>query len=360
MVMAMDFFMFNNKTILITGGTGTWGREFTWQLLKHADPKEIRIYSRNEYQQTKARRLFAKETARLKFIIGDVRDKDRLNTATKGVDFIIHLAALKHVPIVEENPWEAVQTNIVGTQNVIEVATTNNIEKVLYVSSDKAVDPLNLYGMTKLVGERLIINANDISGVKTRFICYRAGNVMGSQGSVVPIFQEQILREGAVTVTDPSMTRFFMSVGDIVRQALIAMTEGVGGEIFIPTMKATKLSDIVDVMIKNLGDGKTEVKKIDVRPGEKQAELLITRQEAPRTKMYKELYVILPYFPSEALTKKYGHLKTTLHDEFGSHNAELFSHDELKNLIKKEGFLETLPLMHADALHFKKGKYLYF
>ena len=356
----MNLGIFNNKTILITGGTGTWGKEFTWQILKYSNPKEIRIYSRNEYQQTKARRRFAKQSERLKFIIGDVRDKDRLGTATKKADFIIHLAALKHVPVVEENPWEAVLTNIIGTQNVIDVATANDIEKVLYISTDKAVDPLNLYGATKLVGEQLIVNANDISGSKTSFICYRAGNVMGSQGSVVPLFQEQILRDGAVTVTDPSMVRFFMSVGDIVRQGLIAMIEGIGGEIFIPKMKATKLSDIIEVMIESLGDGKTEIKKIDPRPGEKNSELLVTRQEVPRTKIYKDLFVILPYFPKEVLHRKYKHLDSVVADEIGTQNAEHFSREELKELIKKEGFLEKLPQMHADALHFKKGQYIYF
>src|SRR5215510_2754654 len=179
-------FNFDKKTLLITGGTGSWGQEFTRQLLSETKVKEVRIYSRGEYHQVEMRRAFRHEP-RLKFIIGDVRDKERLCFAAKGAHGIIHLAALKHVPVVEEHLWEALQTNTIGSHHVIEAARANEAERVLFVSSDKAVDPLNFYGVTKLAAERLMIAANT-NGSGTRSITYRAGNVMGSAGSVISVF----------------------------------------------------------------------------------------------------------------------------------------------------------------------------
>ena len=209
------------QTILITGGTGSWGQELTAQLLREHKPKAIRIYSRGEHKQVEMRRTFS--DPKIKFYIGDVRDKSRLVLATREVDVVFHLAALKHVPVCEENPWEAVQTNIVGTQNVIEASIANNVKKVVYVSSDKAVDPFNLYGATKSCGEQLIIDANNHH--TTRFVCIRAGNVIGTNGSVIPLFRDQALNGTHLTVTDDRMTRFFMrrkdAIGLLIKKRVI-------------------------------------------------------------------------------------------------------------------------------------------
>ena len=348
---------FTGKTVFITGGTGTWGQEFTRQILQGGRPKEIRIYSRNEYQQTLMRRRFDGH-ARLVFLIGDVRDKDRLTSTMREADYVIHLAALKHVPVVEENPGEAILTNVIGTENVIGAAIRNDVKKVLFVSSDKAVDPLNFYGITKLAGERVVIAANDTPGARTRFICYRGGNVMGSSGSAIPIFQEQILRHNEVSVTDMAMTRFFMQVGEIVERAIASLAEGIGGEIFIPHMKAASLETLVGTMVKHLGDRKTKIKTVGVRPGEKRHEHLISHHEAPRTRVLRDRWVILPFFPPKALERRYSQYKAAPFDEFRSDTATQFGARELAVLLKREGFLDRTA--HGrDHLFFKKHKWYF-
>jgi len=342
----------DGERVLITGGTGSWGQEFTRQLLRSDSVREVRIYSRGEYHQVEMRREFRSES-RLKFLIADVRDKERLSYAVRGVDTIIHLAALKHVPVVEEHLWEALRTNTIGTQHVVEVAQTHNVEGVLFVSSDKAVDPLNFYGISKLAAERLVIGAGQ-DGSRTRFVVYRAGNVMGSAGSVIPVFQRQLLQHNMLTVTDPKMTRFFTRKGEVVRLAIQSLRRAVGGEIFIPMMKATTLDLLMRVMINALGDDRTRVDRIDVRPGEKVAELLVSRNESSRTHELEETWVVLPFFPSGALRARYEQARRALFDEYSSDNAPRFSYEELEDLLREEGFLSHLVASPTGPLHFQK------
>jgi FlaA1/EpsC-like NDP-sugar epimerase len=349
----MDF-NFDDKTILITGGTGSWGQEFSRQILGETKVKEVRIYSRGEYHQVEMRRAFRHEP-RLKFIIGDVRDKDRLFYAVEGVHGVIHLAALKHVPVVEEHLWEALQTNTIGSQYVIEAAHANAVERVLFVSSDKAVDPLNFYGVTKLAAERLMVAAN-ANGSRTRFITYRAGNVMGSAGSVIPVFQSQLVNENLITLTDPKMTRFFASKRAIVRKALKAFSTGAGGEMLIPKMKAATLEMLSNIMIENLGNADTRIERIAVRPGEKESELLISRHEAPRTRELSDMWIILPFFPSPALDRKYKRAKKVYFGEYGSNDASQFLREELEALLREEGFLSRNVPSSSVPLYFKKDK----
>jgi FlaA1/EpsC-like NDP-sugar epimerase len=201
--------MFNNARILITGGTGSWGQTLTRMLLEKYDVKEIVVFSRGELQQVLMQRKF--NDKRIKYVIGDVRDYDSVRFATKNIDYIFHMAALKHVPVCEEHPQEAIKTNITGTSNIVNAAIENRVKKVIDVSTDKAVEPVNLYGMTKSVGEKLIIQANDLTDY-TKFVCIRGGNVMGSNGSVIPYFIEQIKAGGPITITDIEMTRFFLTL----------------------------------------------------------------------------------------------------------------------------------------------------
>lgn len=352
----MKYPEFNNKIVLITGGSGSWGQEFARQILSYSKPKEIRIYSRGEYRQVEMRRRFHNHP-QLSFVIGDVRDKDRLSGALRGVDMVIHLAALKHVPVVEEHPWEAFLTNTAGTQNVINAATLNNVEKVLYVSSDKAVDPLNLYGITKLAAERLVVAANQAVGTKTKFITFRGGNVMGSAGSVIPIFQSQLLNENMITLTDPRMTRFFISIPEVISLALKSFKQGIGGEIFVPKMKSMTLDSLSKAMIKNLGNKNTKIKRIPVRPGEKYTELLISENESGRTREVGDLWVIMPFFSSLELEKKHSNARKVSFKKFDSASAPQFSEKEIKDLLKREGFLsKDLP---KEKPYFKKGKWAF-
>ncbi len=346
-----------DKIVVITGGTGSWGQEFACQILKAGAAKEVRIYSRNEYKQVDMRRLFHNHP-QLKFIIGDVRDRDRLNFAMRNAHVVIHLAALKHVPVVEEHLWEALQTNTIGTQNVIDSAAHNNIERVLYISSDKAVDPLNFYGITKLAGERLIAAAN-IDHPWTCFITYRGGNVMGSAGSVIPIFQQQIIHENRITLTDPCMTRFFISKQAVVAGALGVLSTGAGGEVFVPEMKATTLGVLADAMMKNLGNKDTKVERIRVRPGEKYSESLISRNEIDRVRKHRHAWAILPFFSTPHLEKQYARSPKAPFTEYTSDTVPHFTTTELAQLLTREGFLSRDVPSPQFPLYFKKGRWVF-
>lgn len=337
----MEKNIFKNSNILVTGGTGSWGHELVTQLLNKYEPKEIRIYSRGEHKQVEMRREFSKYKE-LKFIIGDVRDKNILGLAMKNVDYVFHLAALKHVPVCEENCWEAVLTNVYGTQNVIESAIENKVKKVIDVSTDKAVDPFNLYGVTKACGEKLIINANQNYISDTKFMCIRAGNVLGTAGSVLPLFKKQIAEKNEITITDPQMTRFLMSTKDAIGLVFKSAENSIGGEIFVMRMPSTTLENMADVMIKLFGDKKTKKKEIGIRPGEKTHEVLVSKNETPRTKIFdKEYYVILPQFKTRNgdLENKYSKFKKIGFEEFSSKNAEKYSNSRLLDDLKKEKWL---------------------
>lgn len=322
----------DNKTLLITGGTGSWGHELVEQLLSlPIGPREIRVYSRNEHKQVEMRSNLTDR--RLRFIIGDVRDKNILNLAMKNIDTVFHLAALKHVPVCEDNPWEAVLTNIYGTQNVIESAIANEVEVVVDVSTDKAVEPYNLYGVTKAAGEKLIVNANKFIA-NTRFICIRGGNVIGTNGSVIPLFKKQLLEKNEITITDPHMTRFLMSTKEAIGLLFKAIQKHSGGEIYVLNMPAATVDIIADSMIQLFGNKKSKKTEIGIRHGEKIHELLISKNEIPFTEDSSDsYYTIHPSFSNINITKP---LRLT---EFSSRTTQQLTIKQLTELLKKEKWL---------------------
>ncbi len=345
--------MFDEKTILITGGTGSWGNELTKQLFEKYSPKEIRIYSRSEPKQVTMKRQF-ENNAKLKFIIGDVRDYGRLDEACHNADYIFHLAALKHVPICEDNVEEALKTNIIGTRNIIKTAIKNSVKKLINISTDKAVDPLNFYGLTKAIGEKLIIAANN-STEKTIFACIRAGNVLGTSESVIPVFRKQILNTNKITITNGEMTRFFLSVEEAISLIFKASINSVGGEIFVMPMPAIKIDDLAEVIIKEMGDEFTEKIIIGERPGEKIHELLVSKEESKRTFRFNEYFLILPTIEVKNIKNNYNtkELEKVNFDEFGSKNTKRLNLEEIKQILENENWFakEGLP---TDVLNQNK------
>ncbi len=331
--------MFNEKIILITGGTGSWGNELTTQLLEKYFPKEIRIYSRGEKLQVKMKRDF-KNDKRLNFIIGDVRDFERLDEASQDVDYIFHLAALKHIPVCEKNVQEVTKTNIIGTQNVIKAAIKNLVKKVIQISTDKAVSPINFYGTSKSIGEKLIIAANNLTE-KTDFVCIRAGNALGSSGSVVPVFREQILNTNQITITNGEMTRFFFNLKQAISLIFKASIDSVGGEIFIMEMPAMKIDDLADVMIKELGDSSTKKIVIGERPGEKIHELLVSEDESERTFKIGNYFMILPMIEIKKIKNKYDQrfLQKIPFGAISSKDARRLNFEEIKEMLDNENWL---------------------
>jgi UDP-N-acetylglucosamine 4,6-dehydratase (inverting) len=282
--------IFDNKTILITGGLGSFGRKFIEVVLRDYKPKAVRIYDNRELAQVEMEREF--KDPRLRFLLGDVRDISRLNRAMRGVDIVVHAAALKHVSVCEYNPLEAVRTNIDGAINIIDAAIDNSVEKVIAISTDKAVQPVNLYGATKMVAEKLFIQGNSyVGGGKTIFSCSRYGNVVGSSGSIVPLFKKQ-RDSGELTITDESMTRFWITLEEGVKFVIKCIETMKGGEVFVPKISSMKIMDLAKIIAP---EAKTKI--IGVRPGEKMHEVLITQEEARHTKETKDFYVIEPEFP---------------------------------------------------------------
>jgi len=280
-----------DKVILITGGTGSFGQKFTEVALRDYNPEAIRIFSRGELLQQEMRQKF-NDDERLRFFIGDVRDRERVYRAMNGVHIVVHAAALKQVPTCEYNPIEAVRTNIDGTVNVIDAAIDNGVEKAIAISSDKAVQPVNLYGTTKLVMERLFVQANVYTGWrKTRFCCSRYGNVVGSRGSVVPLFLEQ-QENGVITVTDERMTRFWITLEQGVSFVIDCIGRMKGGEVFIPKIPSMKITELADAIAPN-----AERRITGIRPGEKISEILITEEEARHTREFSDYFVIEPEHP---------------------------------------------------------------
>jgi UDP-N-acetylglucosamine 4,6-dehydratase (inverting) len=278
-----------NKVILVTGGTGSFGQKFTEIVLREHDPAAIRIYSRGEFLQLQMQQKF-NDDERLRFLIGDVRDKDRLTRAMNGVDIIVHAAALKQVPTSEYNPLEAVKTNIDGAANIIDVAIDNNVDRVINISSDKAVQPVNLYGATKLVAEKLFVHGNAYVGGmrKTKFSCVRYGNVVGSRGSVVPLFLEQ-RKHGKITITDERMTRFWLTLEQGVRFVIDCIGRMRGGEIFIPKIPSMKITTLAEAIAPK---AKREI--VGIRPGEKLHEVLLSEEGAKHAIEFKDYFLIEP------------------------------------------------------------------
>lgn len=278
---------FDGKTILVTGGTGSFGKMFTSLLLKEWNPDSIRIYSRGELLQWEMQQIIHDD--RLRFFIGDVRDRDRLYRAMNDVDIVVHAAALKQVPAAEYNPMEAVKTNIDGASNIINASIDNGVEKVMALSTDKAVHPVNLYGATKMVAEKLFVQGNAYAGGRnTRFACTRYGNVVGSRGSIIPLFLEQ-RKQGRVTITDERMTRFWLTLEQGARFVAQRIETMKGGEIFVPRIPSMRITDLAKVMAPNC-----EVEIIGIRPGEKLHEVLLTEDEARHSKDMGDYFVIEP------------------------------------------------------------------
>ncbi|MBI2023013.1 UDP-N-acetylglucosamine 4,6-dehydratase (inverting) [Candidatus Giovannonibacteria bacterium] len=289
----MDNSFLKGKTILVTGGTGTFGHAFVAKLLAIPDIKKIIIFSRDEFKQSVMQNEV--NDARVRYFLGDVRDLPRLDRAFNGVDIVVHAAALKQVPALEYNPLEAIKTNVLGTQNVVDAALDNNVEKVLFVSSDKAVQPVNLYGASKLCAERLVIAANAYRGAKgkTKFSVVRYGNVIGSRGSIVELVAKQ-KHTGVLTLTDERMTRFWIKVDNVMNVILTGLGVMEGGEIFVPKMNSLKVVDVLKTLAPNC-----TLKTVGVRPGEKMHEILITEYEARRAKDLGLFYAILPEFSAD-------------------------------------------------------------
>lgn len=285
--------MLNNKTILVTGGTGSFGHHFADYVLKHYRPKKIIIYSRDEYKQFVMEHRYQEYRKVLRFFIGDVRDAQRLRMAMNGVDYVVHAAALKQVPACEYNPNEAILTNVNGAMNVINASLEKGVKKVIALSTDKAVNPVNLYGGTKLVSDKLFCAANSYSGAGgTRFAVVRYGNVAGSRGSVIPFFQEIIKKGGTgLPVTDYRMTRFWISLEQGVELVIKALEEAGGGETFIAKIPSFKITDLAEAMLP--GCGKPEV---GIREGEKLHEIMVTREDAPYTYEYEKHYIVYPHY----------------------------------------------------------------
>jgi len=283
--------MIDGKAILITGGTGSFGRKFVRKILEDYNPRKVVVYSRDEYKHYWMQQEFKKHFPKLRFFLGDVRDKERLYRAFDGIDYVVHAAALKQVPILEYNPIEAVKTNIHGAENIIDAAIDCGVEKVVALSTDKAVNPVNLYGATKMVADKLFVAANVYSGSrKTKFSVVRYGNVAGSRGSVIPFFLK-LVKEGAkeLPITDPRMTRFWITLEEGVELVLRALQEAEGGEIFISKIPSFKVVDLAKAICPNCN-----LKVVGIRPGEKLHEILITEEEARTTYEYDDYYVIYP------------------------------------------------------------------
>ena len=320
-----------DKVILVTGGTGSFGHKFTEIVLREYNPKVIRIFSRGEFLQQEMRKGFD-NNERLRFFIGDVRNRERVYRAMSEVDIVVHAAALKQVPACEYNPIEAVKTNIDGAINIIDAAIDNGVEKAIAISSDKAVHPVNLYGATKLVMERLFIQANVYTGPrKTRFSCVRYGNVVGSRGSVVPLFLEQ--RENSViTLTDEKMTRFWMTLEQGVRFVIDSIDRMHGGEIFIPKIPSMKVTDLADTIAPGV---KREV--IGIRPGEKLNEILLIDEEARHSKEFDTYFVVEPEFSfwEKDNFRKGNHLPVGFRYT-SDNNSQWLTQDELKAIVEKD------------------------
>lgn len=330
--------MFENKKILITGGTGSLGTALTTRLLK-TNVDTIRIFSRDELKQSQMESHFRDE--RLRFLIGDVRDKERLEKAVEGIDIVMHTAALKQVPVIEYNPFEAIKTNVQGAQNLVEACLNKDVGFALAIGTDKAVSPFNTYGATKLLMERLFVSANYYKGEhKTKFACVRYGNVLGSRGSVIPKFIEQILSGKKITITDPNMTRFNITMDQALDLIFRVIKNAVGGDVHIPRLDAYKVGDIKDVLL-DLMNSKIQEERIPVRIGEKHHEILINEHEIRNTYENQDNdYVIY----ENQLTKDHAETvpnakKTTLTTGYSSDKVKTSTKEELKEILIKQNLI---------------------
>jgi UDP-N-acetylglucosamine 4,6-dehydratase/5-epimerase len=314
------------KTLLVTGATGSFGTKFIETVLAEHNPHAVRVFSRDELKQSELQRRFADDD-RLRYLIGDIRDLSRLTRATRGVDVIVHAAALKQVPACEYNPFEAVQTNVIGAENVVSAAIENEVPITIALSTDKAVNPVNLYGATKLCAEKIVVQGNAYAADSpSRFACVRYGNVVGSRGSVVPIFKAQA-EMGVITITHPDMTRFWITLEQSVQLVLDAIDTAGGGEILIPKIPSMKVTDLAEALAPG-----AEQRIIGIRPGEKVHELLVTEDESRHTYELENRYVIVPEYPSWELKPVEGERLPTGFRYTSDTNAQWLTVDELVDL----------------------------
>lgn len=334
--------MLNNSTILVTGGTGSFGNKFIERVLNDYEPKKIIIYSRDEFKQDLMKKNFIakygeEKTNKLRFFIGDVRDKERLYRAFKDVDYVIHAAAMKQVPACEYNPFEAIKTNIHGAENIIEAAIDRKVKKVVALSTDKSVNPINLYGGTKLVSDKLFISANAYSGDKgTIFSIVRYGNVAGSRGSVIPFFK-QLLAQGKkeLPITDIHMTRFWMILDDAVDLVFKALEEAKGGETFVFKNPSFLITELAEALNPN-----GTIKEVGVREGEKIHEVMITKDDWRNTYEYEDYYIIYPHFEwwDKSKFKDGGKLIEENWEYSSGENKVWLNAEELRRRIKELEF----------------------
>jgi UDP-N-acetylglucosamine 4,6-dehydratase len=324
--------MFDNKTILITGGTGSLGRKLTDTLLKRHSPKKVIVFSRDELKQYEMQALYANEQ-RLRFFIGDVRDSDRLNRAFSGVDYVVHAAALKQVPAAEYNPFEAIKTNVIGAQNIIEAAMNTGVKHVVALSTDKAAAPINLYGATKLCSDKLFVAANNYKGARDiKFSVVRYGNVMGSRGSVIPFFLDK-RKSGTLPITHREMTRFNISLEDGVKMIFFAFERAMGGEIFVPKIPSYRILTLAEAIAPSC-----RLVDVGIRPGEKLHEEMITESDSHSTIQLGQYFAIVPTWVG--LTHYLDHHQAHLVDPGFSYdsgrNSEWLEVAQIRNLIREQ------------------------
>ena len=334
--------MFEGKTILITGGTGSLGHALTKKLL-NSGVEAIRIFSRNESNQIAMESNF--DDKRLRFFVGDIRDSERLFSALENVDIVFHAAALKHVPKIEYNPFESIKTNVIGSQNVIDNSLKQNVEKVVCVGTDKAVSPLNTYGATKLLMEKLFVSANNYINTekhRTKFVAVRYGNVLGSSGSVIPRFIDLIKKNKPITITDSAMTRFTITMDEALEFILNATIFGKGSEIFIPKLKSYEMSTLIESLNELCGEIKQEF--VGIRPGEKFHETLINHDEILYAWQINDMYMLAnPHyqlFNDQDILENYpGIEKITEMKSYSSDTTEKITKQELKEKILELGLI---------------------
>jgi len=333
-----------DKLILIIGGTGSIGETLVSTLLENSFPKQIRIYSRDETKQFFLQKKLERYREKLRFFIGDIRDKERLNRAMQDVDIVFHLAALKHVVACEYNPFEAIKTNVLGIQNLIEVCIENNIEKVIFTSTDKAATPCNTMGVTKLLAEKLMTAANFYKGSsKTVFYSVRFGNVLGSRGSIIPLVEDQIKNEHPITLTHKDMTRYIMSINKAINLIIETLKIAQGGEVFVLKMDCIKIVDLLDVLINhftkkyNKSPKKIQIKEIGLFSGEKMYEELFSIEESYRTFEIENIFIIFPQitelFENIDLSKYKGIKKFDIKKAFNSKDAQFLSKEEILDFL---------------------------
>lgn len=336
---------FDEKIILITGGTGSIGENLVLKLLRDYSPKRVRIYSRDETKQFNLAKCLQEFDNKLRFFIGDIRDKDRLIRAMKDVDIVFHLAALKHVGACEYNPFEAIKSNILGLQNIIEVSMDCNIEKFIFVSTDKAATPCNTMGVTKLLGEKLVTTANYYKGAaRTIFYSLRLGNVLGSRGSLIPLIEEQIINNLPITLTHREMTRYIMDMETAINFMLKTYDLAQGGEVFVYKMSSIKIIDMIDILIEHFAEKhnklseKIQINEIGMFAGEKLYEELFSIEESERTYELDDLYIIFPQLTEVSKRidlNHYPHLKVfDPTNPFNSRDDIYLSKQELRDFLK--------------------------